>query len=120
MVRSLVFTVTLAFVFFLVGYVLHPAWLHPYWPLLLLFFASLSFLQHRLLSIGNERGADGFVLFYLTFTVLRLVLSLAFVGFFIWQRVANRSAFIGAFLGLFICYTAFEIYGLTRNLRQNS
>lgn len=120
MIRSLVFTVTLAFVFFLVGYFFHPVWLHPHWPLLLLFFTSLSFLQSRLVSIGNERGADGFVLSYLAFTVLRLVLSLAFVGFFVWQRVADRSAFIGAFLGLFICYTTFEIYGLTRNLRRNS
>jgi hypothetical protein len=120
MLRSLIFTLLLAFVFFVVDYSLHPAWLHPYWPLLLLFFASLSFLQHRLLSIGNERGADGFVLFYLAFTVLRLVLSLTFLGFFIWQRVPGRGAFVGGFLGLFICYTAFEIYGLTRNLRPNS
>ena len=55
----------------------------------------------------------------MAFTVARLVLSVAFVGFFVYRGVADRRIFILDFLVLYIFYTAFEIYGLSSNLRRD-
>lgn len=86
---------------------------------MLLFYVSLSFLMHRLVELGNQDEGDRFIPFYMTFTIARLILSAAFVGFFIYRGVADRRTFVLDFLVLYIFYTTFEIYGLSRKLRRD-
>jgi len=120
MLRTLLFTAFLAIAFFVVDRYYNAPWLHPKWAVLLVFFLSVSFLTHRLVSTGTQDNQERFVPLYLAATVARLVLGLAFVGFFLFQQVAHRRAFVFDFLVLYICYTGFEIWTLTRNLRHNS
>lgn len=119
MLRSLLFTALLAFVFFLAEYLGLSRFVHPLWMVMLLFYLSLSFLMHRLVELGNQDKGERFIPFYMAFTVARLILSVAFVGFFIYRGVADRRIFILDFLVLYIFYTAFEIYGLSSNLRRD-
>lgn len=120
MLRTILFTVFLAIGLFLGRYVGFGRYLHASWPHMLLFFLSLSFLMQRLVSLGNQRGSQGFVQFYLIFTVARLLLSAGFVGFYLYRGVADRNTFVADFLVLYLFYTGFEIYGLSRNLRRDS
>lgn len=84
------------------------------------FFAALSFLQNTLISqvIGDKKGQ--FIQFYLTFTVIRLVASILFVGFFIWKGTANLTMFLIDFFVLYLCFTLFEIISISSNLRRFS
>ena len=120
MFRILFFTVLLAIVFFLVDRYYNAPWLHPNWEIILVFFLSVSFLTHRLVSTGLQDNQERFVPLYLAATVARLVLGLAFVGFFLFRHIEQRRTFVFNFLVLYICYTGFEIWALTRNLRRDS
>ena len=120
MIRPILFTAFLAIVFFVVGRYYVTPWLHPNWPTLLVFFLSVSFLTHRLVSTGLQGDRERFVPLYLAATVARLVLGLAFIGFFLFRHVDHRRTFVFDFLALYIFYTGFEIWTLTRNLRRDS
>ncbi len=120
MLRTFLFTTLLAIVFFVVDQYYVAPWLHPNWKILLGFFLSVSFLTHRIVATGLQGDPERFVPLYLAATVARLVLGLAFVGFFLFQHIDHRRAFVFNFLVLYICYTGFEIWALTRNLRHNS
>jgi hypothetical protein len=119
MLRSILFTLILAFVFFIAEQFGHSAWVHPLWKVTLLFYLSLSFLMHRLVDLGNQEKPERFIAFYMGFIIARLILSLIFIGFFIYRGMADKRGFILLFLGLYIFYTSFEIYGLSRKLRRD-
>ncbi|MGA0558899.1 hypothetical protein ACO2Q8_19740 [Larkinella sp. VNQ87] len=118
MLPSLGFTAFLAIVFFIAEQLGATGWLHPYWKYMLIFFLSISFLIHRLMGIGFQNNREKFVPFYMATIVARLILALVFVGVFLWQGVSAVKVFILDFLALYIFYTAFEIYILSRNLRR--
>ncbi len=120
MLRTFLFTITLAIAFFLAERYSVSPWLHPNWKILLLFFLSVSFLTHRLVETGLQDDQERFIPLYMAATVARLILGLAFVGFFLFRHIEQRRAFILDFLVLYICYTGFEIWALTRNLRRDS
>lgn len=120
MLRLVIFTTFLAIVFFVAERYSVSPWLHPGWKILLLFFFSVSFLTHRLVTTGLQDNQERFIPLYMAATVIRLVLGLAFAGFFLFHHVAQRRTFILDFLVLYICYTGFEIWWLTRNLRRDS
>jgi hypothetical protein len=120
MLRTILFTIFLAIVFFVAERYAVSPWLHPKWKILLLFFLSVSFLTHRLIETGLQGNQERFVPLALAATIARLVLGLAFIGFFLFQGIDQRRTFVLDFLALYIFYTGFEMWGLTRKLRQNS
>ncbi|QKZ12450.1 hypothetical protein [Spirosoma sp. KUDC1026] len=120
MLRTFLFTLLLAIVFFVAERYLAANWVHHHWKVLLLFFLSVSFLLHRLVEAGLQSNSERFITLYLAATVVRLILSFLFVGFFLYQNVTQRLLFVVTFLVLYICYTSFEIWGLNRNLRRDS
>ena len=119
MLRSFLFTSVIAFVFFVAEYFGYGNLLHPFWKIMLLFYLSMSFLMHRLVELGNQGKPERFISFYMTFVIARLILSAAFIGFFLYRGIEQRSSFVVTFLVLYIFYTSFEIYGLNRNLRRD-
>ncbi|MFD2936832.1 hypothetical protein [Spirosoma flavum] len=120
MLRTVLFTLLLAIAFFIAERYSVSPWLHPSWKILLLFFLSVSFLTHRLVETGLQDNQERFIPLYLAATVARLVLGLAFISFFLFRHIEQRRAFVMDFLVLYICYTGFEIWALTRNLRRDS
>lgn len=117
---SLLLTAFLGIVFFVADRLYKPNWLHPYWPYLLLFYTMLSVLLHRLMSFVKDPKSAQFTTFFLAFTTAKLILSLAFMGVMLYNNVPGRKIFVLSFLGLYLVYTSFEIYGLTRKLRRDS
>jgi hypothetical protein len=120
MLRTFIVTVILAIVFFVAERYSVSPWLHPDWKILLIFFLSVSFLTHRLVESGLQGDRERFIPLFMAATVARLILGLAFVGFFLFRHIDQRRTFIFDFLVLYIFYTGFEIWGLTRNLRRDS
>lgn len=120
MLRTVLFTLALGIAFFIAERYFSTPWLHPSWKIILVFFLSVSFLTYRLVASGLQGNQERFVPLYLAATVARLVLGLAFVGFFLFRHIEQRRAFVLDFLVLYIFYTGFEIWALTRNLRRDS
>lgn len=120
MLRSLLLTLLLGIVFFLAPTLGISAWIHPTTGYMILFFLGISFLIHRLMEFGFSNKRDKFVEFYLSTVVIRLLLCIVFVGFFLYRGIENAPIFITNFFALYLFYTIFEIYGLYRNLRRDS
>jgi hypothetical protein len=120
MLRSFLATLLLGIVFFLAQRQGLNAWLHPSIWYMLAFFLGLSFLIHRLMEVGFRNNREKFVQFYLSTIVGRLILSLVFIGTFLYIGLPDPITFIGNFFALYLFYTCFEIYGLYRNLRRDS
>lgn len=120
MLRTIIFTFFFIIVFFLAKYFAFDTFLHPKRWLILGFFVGFSFLMHRLIEMGLQGKDKNIIIFYLSATVLRLILSLAFIGFELYRGLQQQELFILNFFVLYLFYTVFEIWNLSSNLRQNS
>jgi hypothetical protein len=119
MLRTAIFTGAIGIVFFAVerlgfGSVL-PS---EKWFILAFFFAVYVF-QHRLLEFGTDNDNKSFIQFFMASTVFRLVLSVVFVGLFLYFGIKNTKTFIITFIVLYLFYTCFEIYGISTKLRRD-
>ncbi|MFN8349144.1 MAG: hypothetical protein U0X91_29360 [Spirosomataceae bacterium] len=117
--RTFMFTAVIGIVFFTAEYYNFFRFL-PYekWYILAFFF-TVSLLQHRIMSFGFQENRERFVQFYLVTAVLRLILCVLFVGFFLYYKVNRPAAFVITFFVLYLFYTFFEVLGLYRNLRRD-
>jgi O-antigen/teichoic acid export membrane protein len=120
MARSLILTGVFIVIFFLLpmiglGHLIHP----KKWEILA-FFAATSLLSSRLSELGLRNKGENFVTFSLATNVLRIILSLFFIGIYLFLKVEQSLLFILNFFVLYLCYTVFEIWNNSRKLRQNS
>lgn len=120
MIRTILLTVILIIVFFLAKYLGIDYLLHPKKWLILGFFVAFSFLFHRVIEFGLREKQKNFIPFYLSTVVLRLILSLIFIGIVLYLGLQNPELFILNFFVLYLFYTIFEIWNLSRKLRHNS
>ena len=120
MIRTLILTALLIIVFFLGKYLGLAYLLHPKKWLILGFFVAFSFLFHRVIEFGLREKQKNFIPFYLATVVLRLIFCVIFIGVELYLGLQQQELFILNFFVLYLFYTVFEIWNLSRNLRQNS
>lgn len=119
MLRSILATALLGIVFFLAEKTELGRFIHQWIWYILAFFLGVSVLIHRLMEIGFRNKRENFVPFYISTIVVRLLLCMIFVAFFLYRGVPDQKIFIINFLVLYLFYTGFEIYGLYSNLRRD-
>lgn len=120
MLRTAILTVALIIVFFSAKYLGIEYLFHQKKWLILGFFVAFSFLFHRVIEFGLREKQKNFIPFYLSTVVLRLILSLIFIGIELYLGLQNQELFILNFFVLYLFYTIFEIWNLSRKLRHNS
>ena len=104
--------------FFVADYFGPISYLHDWKYVMLIFFASISYLFHTLLGAGIDAQSDKFINFYLTSVIIRFLACIIFVAVALYMGVENVSIFIFNFFALYLFFTSFEILGLYRNLRR--
>lgn len=119
MVRTILATLVLGIVLFLAQHFHLDSFIHPYIWYILGFYLGLSFLLHRLMEFGLQDKGKKFVSFYIASIVARIILSLIFIGIFLYRGLTDSFLFVINFFALYLFYTCFEIYGLYRNLRRD-
>ncbi len=120
MFRSTLATIIIGIVLFIVdslGY--PPGILHPKIWYILAFYMALSFLIDQLMLQAFRNNREKFVQFYMSVSVVRFILSLVFLGVFLYRRVPEGELFVANFFALYLFYTCFEIWGVYRKLRAN-
>jgi hypothetical protein len=119
MLKTTIFSAIIGIVFFLVGQFTELGFLHPEKWSILLFFFSFSLLFHRLIEYGMAQNRENLVTFFLATVVLRFILSMIFIGVYLYLKTPMPYLFVSNFFVLYLFYTIFEISILYRNLRQN-
>lgn len=115
---SILFTLSVAIVFFIVDRLDGGLLIHPQKWIILSFFFFLSYFFERLNSIGLQKGPESFIPFFLSTVVIRLISSLIFIGLELYLGIEDHRLFILNFFVLYLCYTVFEIIVLSRKLRR--
>lgn len=87
---------------------------------LIIFFVASSYISRQITHFGLEERNEKFPAYYLTSTVIRMVLSLIFLFVFVYLKIENLFLFVANFLAFYFFYVGFEIYYLFGNLRPNT
>ncbi len=119
MLRTVIFTGIIGLVFFAVERLGYGSILPSEKWFILAFFFAVYVFQHRLLEFGTDNNNKNFIQFFMASTVLRLILSVVFVGLFFHFGIKNTKMFTITFIVLYLFYTSFEIYGISAKLRRD-
>ncbi len=119
MLRTFGFTVIIGLGFFVISELGLGANLPAEKWFILVFFFAVYLFQHRLLEFGTNNDNKNFIQFFMASTVLRLILSVVFVGMFLRFGIKNTKTFTITFIVLYLSYTFFEIYGISAKLRRD-
>ncbi|GAA4446462.1 hypothetical protein GCM10023091_39590 [Ravibacter arvi] len=118
--RSTLVTIVLGIVLFIVNKLGYGSGIiHGKMGYILAFYLAMSFMIDRLMSQGFRNNREKFVQFYLAISVVRFLLSLTFIGIFLYNGVPDSGLFVANFFALYLFYTCFEIWGVYRKLRAN-
>ncbi len=93
--------------------------LHEHIWIIFVFFLAIAFLNYQLMIMAFEKNREKFITFFIASVVIRLILSLLFLGVFLFIKLENRQLFVINFFALYLCVLVFEIFENSRNLRQN-
>jgi len=120
MLRIILLTIGIGLLFYFATEIGLSQYVHPQKWVILSFFFAISYLNHFLMQIGFVKNRENFVQYYLGSITGRLILSLIFIGTYVYLGTSDINIFIINFFVLYLCYTGFEIFGLYRNLRHFS
>jgi hypothetical protein len=96
-----------------------PEYLHPYVWIFFAFFTIVNLLSFLLSSLGIKKGGESSVLIILVSVVIKLLLTMTAALICIYtQLVGNKWVFVLNFFILYFSFTAFEVYNLIYNLRD--
>ena len=119
MLRNLLAAILIGIVLFLAKHFHYDTWLHGYVWYIYAFFTGLTFFIHRVMEYGHQNNREKFVQFYLATVVARLLLSVIFIGSFLYAGLTSSFLFVLNFFAFYLFYTSFEIYGLYCTLRRD-
>ncbi len=87
---------------------------------MLAFFSAIFLLNESLIDLAFQNNREKFIPYYLAVVVVRMVLSMFFLVFFIVRIGQNAKPFAICFLALYLFFTMFEILDINRKLRRFS
>ena len=120
MLRIILFTITIGLLFLIAPEIGLSQYVHVQKWVILSFFFAISYLNHILMQMGFAKNRENFVQYYLGSITGRLILSLIFIGTYVYLGTPDLNTFIIDFFVLYLCYTGFEIFGLFSKLRDFS
>ena len=102
----------------LLAKVLSKGLIHQNISYIIVFFIVLAILNYRISQMAMANNREKFVAMVAASMVIRLVLSMLFLIFFIFNKVENPQIFAINFIVLYLCNLVFEIWESISNLRR--
>ncbi|WP_225986519.1 hypothetical protein [Rufibacter sp. LB8] len=93
---------------------------HTYIWYLLGFFIFLTGFAHYVAHLGLKHDSENLQAYYFSSMGLRMVFCIIVIFVYRYFHEEHIVQFVFNFFTLYFIYTAFEIYALLSNLRQNS
>ncbi|WP_442794867.1 hypothetical protein [Pelobium manganitolerans] len=108
-----------SFVYWALNQYLFPqAALIPFFWLAYAYMALITLLVYGLSVVGIKMGGEYQSTIILGAIVVRLLLTLCFLMFYILKVKVDAVLFVANFFSIYLLFTVFEIYCLLRNLRD--
>lgn len=120
MLRIILLTTAIGLLFYVAPQIGLSQYIHIQKWVILSFFFAISYLNHILMQIGFAKNRENFVQYYLGSVAGRFILSLIFIGAYVYLKTPDLNTFIINFFVLYLCYTSFEIFELFSKLRDFS
>ncbi len=120
MIRIVIFTGIIALLIFVADQFLITHLIHQEIWVMLAFFFVLAVVGHRITQIAFQQNKDNVAIYYFVVMLIRLLISVLFIAFFLYKGLLEKIIFIANFFILYLLYVAFEINTLLTNLRRNS
>ncbi len=120
MLRIILLTIAFGILFYIAPEIGLSQYVHAQKWVILSFFFAIFYLNHILMQMGFAKNRENFVQYYLGSITGRLILSLIFIGTYVYLGTPDLNTFIIDFFVLYLCYTGFEIFGLFSKLRDFS
>jgi hypothetical protein len=98
----------------------HDNFLVPHFWLIFSFITGLTFLVLVAIIVTKQVNPENYAQTFLATTVFKLLACLAFMVVFIMKTKVDKTVFAGNFFYLYFLNTAFEVYVLLRNLRNQN
>lgn len=115
---SILFFLALGLLIFIFRYLGFSQYIHPKIWLIYAFFLAIAFLNYQLMKGAFENNREKFITYFMASVVVRLILSLLFLGTFVFTKVENLQLFAINFFVLYLCALVFEIFENSRNLQR--
>lgn len=92
-----------------------PAFVTPYWSLMILFFSIVSILVYFMtMKIRAKNDFGKFTRFYMGTTIVKLLVYLAIILTYSLVFPEDKKSFICTFFTYYLCFTIFETYILVK------
>ena len=98
----------------------HPDFLTPHFWVLFFYLSALTFLVSITISISQRINPELGAQMFLAATTFKILACLAFVVVFLLKNKINKYVFAADFFYIYFLNTAFEVYCLLRNLRNQN
>lgn len=98
----------------------HADLLVPHFWLIFFFLSGLTLIAVITVMLGQQINAERGAQFFLAATVFKILACLVFALVFLLKNKVNKYVFVADFFIIYFLNTAFEIYTLLRNLRNQN
>lgn len=98
--------------------VVNKDFITPHFWLIFFFISALTFLVVIMVSVGQQVNGELGAQMFLGATTFKILACLAFAVIFLLKNKVNKHVFVADFFYVYFLNTAFEIYSLLRNLRN--
>ena len=115
--QLLLFSALIAIVIVILKQFFQGNYIHQAIWMILIFYTILTAIIHYMTSNAVSRSDSSFITAVLGSIGLKLLLSIAFMIFYLLNNRVNSVWFAVDLIVLYLFFTVFEIYSLLRNLR---
>jgi len=115
--QLLIFSVVLGILATCIAFLVPPRFITPALPFLFLFFIAVTLTGYYILLRSVKRKFIQFVNSYLLITVVKLLLFVGIIFFYLLNNRQDAAAFGISFFILYLCYTIFEVVHLVSYFR---
>lgn len=119
-ISFLIFTALVAIPAFFARQTAYAGWVGTWFWKMFVFFAVITGMVCLSVLTAQKKDSKTGVQVFLAATVIKLLACMVFALIYALNKPVNASGFMVAFFYLYFVFTAFEIYSLLTNLRDQN
>jgi len=118
-IRLFIFTLIISLLGFVVFYFLPANFYTPAFPFLLVFFAAVTLIVHKLILKGLEKRQSKFVNYFMLTTFIKMFFFLFVMIIYALINRDDAIRFIVIYFILYLFYTVFDVVSIFQTIKKS-